>query len=250
MGESSVGHRTNLTFAAVVAVVVLVGSGAGFRVLANHLSRPNESSPIPPGTLQKFPLAFGDWMGRDIPMDERVIIATDTDDHLNRGYYRKGESGSVGFYIAYGVQARDLMPHRPEVCYPAQGWTIDDSTVETLTLPDGTLLECQMLQFARGGLTSTSRTVLYYYIIDGAFFADVSALRNRSIWGSNSIRYVAQIQVTSGGDQLRGGEGALQSVRAFATETALRIRDLLPQGEENDHEGSAETTLDRPGETS
>lgn len=250
MGESSVGHRTNLTIAAVVSVAVLVGSGAGFRVLATHLSRPNESSPIPPGTLQKFPLSFGDWTGREIAMTERVIRATDTDEHLNRGYYRKGEAGSVSFYIAYGVQARDLMPHRPEVCYPSQGWTMDDSTIETLTLPDGTQLECQMLLFARGGLTTTTRTVLYYYIIDGAFFADVSALRDRALWGSSNIRYVAQIQVTSGGDRLRGGEGALKRVRAFATETALMIRDLLPQAEVSSDEGKVGTTTDRPGGTS
>ena len=232
MRESSVQCQKNLMSAAVVAVLLLVGSGAGFRVLAQRLSRPNESSPIPPGTLETFPMEVGDWIGRDIVLDERVVVATDTDDHLNRRYVLGSGQKSAGLYIAYGVQARDLMPHRPEVCYPAQGWTLDESDREDVSLSDGTALPCQVLRFVKGGLSKASRTVLYYYIIDGSFFADVSSLRNRSLWGSSHVRYVAQVQVTSTGGHLGGRGDGMEHVRAFAAETALLIRKLLP------HEGS------------
>ncbi len=55
-GSSKNGARLA---AAVVALVVIVGSGVGYRTLAYSLSRPS-------GGLARFPLQFGTWSGVDV----------------------------------------------------------------------------------------------------------------------------------------------------------------------------------------
>ncbi len=103
--------------------MLLVGAGLGFRALADYLDRGNKAPPLPPGALASIPHEIGDWTGRDEALSERVRIATDTDDLVNREYRNSMTGDLVGFYVAYGGQARDLEPHRPEVCYPGNGWT-------------------------------------------------------------------------------------------------------------------------------
>src|SRR5512141_1892537 len=102
---------------AAVGLCVFLVSGAGYYWLAERYARASQSVPIPAGTLGRLPLGIGDWRGQDVPMDEQIIRATRTDDHLNRAYARPAANQNVTLWVAYGVRFRDLMPHRPEVCY-------------------------------------------------------------------------------------------------------------------------------------
>lgn len=214
--------------AAAVAAAILFACGIGYRVLAARLARPVESSPLPPGTLAKFPLELADWSGREVPMDQAVIRATDTDDLLNRNYTRRSGGDSVGFYVAYGVRARDLMPHRPEVCYPGAGWTLNSSEPAQVTLKDGSRLACQLYRFTKGaGLTDQRIVVLNYYIIDGAYCADVSALRSSAWRGQDAVNYTAQVQVTCAEPAYGGFSAGAESVRAFAAAAAVELSQLL-----------------------
>jgi len=136
--------------AAALALGLLLAGGVGYRVLAGHLARPGNSIPLPRGSLARLPMRIGDWAGRDIPIDPAIVEATDTNDLLNRRYVRAKASQQVGLYIAYGIRARDLMPHRPEVCYPDTGWTAHGSREVTLDLGVGPGLHCRILRFSRG----------------------------------------------------------------------------------------------------
>jgi EpsI family protein len=209
----------------VVAIVLLIGSGAGFRVLAAYYARPPDSVPIPKGTLGKLPLQIGDWTGRDLPMDERVIRATDTDDLVNRCYERSGSREAVSFFVAYGVRLRDLAPHRPEVCYPGAGWTLDENRTIDLKAVDGSTLPCRILRFHRGGLESERIIVLNYYIVDGHYCPDVALLRSR-VWRTNGgAKYSAQVQITCPYGAFQDAPG--ESVRTFAADSAPAVRELL-----------------------
>ena len=121
LAEPKSRNSTSLTSAAIVAIVALLVIGGGFRVLAARLNSTAGYEALEPGTLAGLPIQIGDWIGRDIPMGERIREATDTDDLLSRQYVRPSSGEVVHLYVAYGARARDLAPHRPEVCYRAAG---------------------------------------------------------------------------------------------------------------------------------
>ena len=120
------------------------------------------------------------------------------------------------------------MPHRPEVCYPGNGYTLEDTRPVELPIGGGQKLECRTYQFSRGGLGAGPMTVLNYYIVDGQYSPDVSLLRSKALRGSAGIRYMAQVQVVATGGEGSGSKAASQAVRAFAVDSAEAIRGVMP----------------------
>ena len=176
-----------ILLAAATAVALLLMSGGAYRLLAGYLDRPTDSVPMPRGTLAKaLPLRIGEWQGKEKPVEEAVVEGADCDDYISRTYARSAEA--VQLWVAYGVRARDLMPHRPEVCYPGNGYTLEDTRPVELPIGGGQKLECRTYQFSRGGLGAGPMTVLNYYIVDGQYSPDVSLLRSKALRGSAGIR--------------------------------------------------------------
>lgn len=211
----------------ITALVLVIGSGFCYRVAAHRLARARGSVPLPRGTLSALPMDIGDWTGREVPMTDAVVAATDTDDHLNRRYVRSTGLQEVSIFIGYGIRIRDLMPHRPEVCYTGAGWALDDTKQVSMSLVDGTNLPCQVQRFRRGGLDTHRITVLNYYIVDGEYCSDMSLLRSKAWKPRSSVAYVAQVQIASGDDALhRSGEAG---IRQFAADSAPAIRNLLAE---------------------
>ena len=214
--------------AAAAAVGLLLLGGAGYRLLAAYLARPTGSVPLPERALERLPVRIGAWAGHDVPIPRRIAKATDTDARLNRLYTRTGDDQPVMLYVAYGVRGRDLMPHRPKVCYPAAGWTLRSSRVEKLPLDDRSHLECELCWFYRGGLDRHAIVVLNYYVVDGRYCPDVSLLRWRVWRGSSGIRYMAQVQVACEESASQSSDAAVAAVRALARASAKPIRALFP----------------------
>ena len=213
--------------AVVVAGIILVVSGAGFRTLADRLNRSTGEPSLPQGTLERIPLGIGDWVGRDDPLDERVRAATDSDDLVNRRYALQGGSHEVGFYVSYGVRARDLSPHRPDVCYPGNGWTSKGIEFVELPMPGGESLGCRLLKFGRGGFDERTIVVANYYIVDDAFFPDVSFVRWQAWRGESAVGYTAQVQVACSTSAFRNESAARAAVEQFAAESAEIVRSVL-----------------------
>jgi EpsI family protein len=217
------GHR----LAAGIGLCLLVTSGAGYQWLAARYARASQSVPIPAGTLSRLPLSIGDWNGRDVALDERVIRATDTDDHLNRVYTQPTARQNVALWVAYGVRFRDLMPHRPEVCYPGAGWTLEETRKLELRTTGGSPLPCRILRFSRGALRNERITVLNFYLVDGQYSPDVSALRDRTWRLKSNLQYVAQVQIACGDVLFQAN--AEKAVSDFAADSADSIRGLLAE---------------------
>ncbi len=201
--------------------------GLAYRAVAAKLEAPVDGTPISPAALARFPLQVGDWTGEDVPMDEAIIRATDTDARVNRRYTRRGRLEVVSFYIASGVKARDLMPHRPEVCYTGAGWTLTDRQSAELPLRDAAKLPCNIMQFSRGAFNTQRIIVLDYYLVDGQYCADVSLLRSKAWRGSGTVRYVAQIQITTSVTPTLDAAAAAKCVRDFAVESAALTASLF-----------------------
>ena len=231
MSNSGTDNRRAVIAATVIVLCLLVLSGVGYRAAAEYVGRPADSQPLPPDALARLPMEIGGWSGSEAPLDEAMARATDTDAHISRRYRRRNGTQSVWAYVAYGVQARDLMPHRPEVCYPLHGWTLRDTRTVQLPLADGTTLECRILRFRRGGLGTGRVTVLNYYIVDGQYCPDVSLLRSKAWHGSRGVRYMAQVQISCSSGGLAGAGAAERSVRDFAIESARAIHGLVPDAE-------------------
>jgi EpsI family protein len=219
--------------AAITASLLMLVFGLGYRVLAARLEAPVDTIPISPAALQRLPLQIGDWTGREVPLDEAIVRATDTDAHINRSYSRNNGLEFVSLYIATGVKARDLMPHRPEVCYTGAGWTLTDKRSMELALNDGTALTCNVMQFSRGVLTVSKVVVLDYYLVDGEYCSDVSLLRSKAWRGSGTVRYVAQVQIVTSISSNQTADSAARSVSTFAVESASLISKLFEDIEDD-----------------
>jgi len=164
MTKNDKSNQRSVIVAVIVAGFLMLISSAAYRVLAARLAAPVNTTPISPAALERLPLQIGDWMGREVPLDEAIVRATDTDAHINRSYSRN--NAFISLYIASGVKARDLMPHRPEVCYTGAGWTLIDKRSMELPLSNGMELPCNVFQFSRGTLNTKKTIVLDYYIVE------------------------------------------------------------------------------------
>ncbi len=220
------GSRMRLSV--ILALLVLVGSGVGYRAVARRYALIQAAVPLECGTIaQHLPLEIDGWTGVDVPLTEGIIRATDTDDHVFRSYNRTGSREAVTLFVGYGIRLRDLMPHRPEVCYPGAGWTLVDSKTIDIALERGETLPSRVLTFSRGGLTPQRSTVLNYYLVDETYCPDVSLLRSKSWRPQTDVRYVAQVQITALGESASDDAAAL--VESFARDCALPLRRAITE---------------------
>ena len=230
------GRMGGVWVAGGAGLAVLLGSGVAYRAAAARFGRTASTAALPRGTLEQLPTDIEGWTGASVALDEAVVRITDTEDHLSRLYSRSGGAETVSVFIGYGIHMRDLMPHRPEVCYPGAGWTLEASRPAELLLDDGSELRCRVHEFSRGGLDTRRVTVLNYYIIDGMLEADVSAVRSRAWRFDADVGYMAQVQISAAGDGL--GRTAEDTVRAFAVDSASPIRSFLNEAVERIARGS------------
>lgn len=215
--------RLGILAAFGVAAAMLLAAGARYRALAGELGRGGQAALVRTEDLARVPMSIGAWRGRDEPIDKNIAAYTDADALLCRVYTRGGQT--VVLYVAGGVRARDMMPHRPGVCYPSHGWMQEAERPIRVTLADGSVLPCQVFMFGKGGLSTRTVKVLNYYIIDGQYGADVSALRKKAMPGSSHLRYLAQVQLscTVAGGSARDGQELLEEFIAQAGPLVLGV---------------------------
>ncbi len=214
--------------ALTVGLIFVLAGGVVYRATSAYLNRAPDTLPLPPGTLNSLPMRIGPWIGKDTPLSESIIRVADVDDYVCRNYRHRVEGRSVALFVAYGVRARDLVPHRPEVCYPGNGWTqqrLEPCTIET---DGGQVLTARLFQFAQGGLGASSVLVLNYYIVDGRTCPDVSLLRSKAWRGQATIRYMAQVQMTTTVSPL-DTDASERTLREFARLAAPQIQRLLDE---------------------
>ena len=217
--------------AIVLAATLLLSAGAGYRSLAAKLERTDERPAILAGTLQQLPTEIGTWVGADQELDETLIKRADVDDHLMRVYRRSADQSTVGLWIAYGARARDLMPHRPEVCYPGAGWTMQGQEIVEIE-GAGDVVRARLLTFASSGQDARPLKVLTYYIIDGRTCEDASLLRSKAWRGQSSMRYMTQIQISCRVSTL-STKSPDKTLLGFAAESFMPILNLLERGVES-----------------
>ncbi len=222
--------------AAVTASFLMFVFGAAHSTLTVRLANPDGITSMSPDALEKLPMEINKWIGKDEPIDAAVIEATDSDAHVSRRYLRSNASEQILLYIAAGKRARDLMPHRPEVCYTGAGWTrVDNSSIELL-LENGKDLSCNIFQFKKGVLNTNRIIILDYYIVDGQLYRDISSLRWKllsKVWrGSGVVKYVAQVQIIAEIKANIAAEQTMKVISDFARDSVFSIMQVLEEAQE------------------
>src|ERR1700726_5212596 len=72
--------------------------------------------------LGQLPMAMNGWLGRDDPLEARIVSALGISDYVNRGYISAG-GPPVGLYVGYYQSQRSGETiHSPKNCLPGAGW--------------------------------------------------------------------------------------------------------------------------------
>jgi len=188
----------------IMSVLVLLITGVGYQLVASKM---NALITVPVKLavpLAEFPLKIGRWTGKDVPISETILRIAANDDYFSRLYVDSLTKEWANVYAAYSARPRTMLGHRPQVCYPANGW-IHESTEKTTLISKGYQeILCLIHNFHKlePGSNETDRiTVLNFYIVNGMITDDKSVFYGIS-WRTPNIAgdpafYVAQIQISS-----------------------------------------------------
>lgn len=150
---------------AAVSVAMIASSLAAYQLTPTIKvadSRPKVS------LAELFPSAFGDWkLDAASPI---VLPSADVQANLNKIYnqvltrtYVNGSGYRIMLSVAYGGDQSDgLTVHRPEICYPAQGFEVSKISEESL------MLEGHSIPVTRLVTKKATRTEpVTYWVVNG-----------------------------------------------------------------------------------
>lgn len=184
-----------------MAMVLLVVVGIGYRLMATKMNVIVTTPVKLDVPLSQFPKRIGQWIGRDVPISETVLEVAANDDFLSRLYVNESNNQWANVYIAYTARPRTMLGHRPQVCYPANGWIHENTEHVQVISNSGRTARCLLHNFQKSTAESEEIIVLNYYIVNGRLTDDESVFsglgwRAPNIDG-NPARYVAQVQISS-----------------------------------------------------
>jgi EpsI family protein len=188
-----------------IAIIVVILSGIGYRVLASHLKVVIANPVDLPVPLSAFPSQIDDWVGKDLPIPNTTREYMEShfaDDFLSRRYINTANNAWVDVYIVYcSSQPGGMLGHQPRVCYPGNGWIHDGTEQSQFTSRTSLQIPCLIHQFHKPTPTYDHTVVLNFYILNGKIITeerDFSGLLGRRLnIAGNPARYVAQVQISS-----------------------------------------------------
>lgn len=205
--------QARLAAPALVALGLL-GGAAGLSLL---VERP---APVLPDRerLALFPLAIGDWRGREGYVEQVYLDALRLSDYLMANYARPADRQPVELWIAYyDEQVSGASVHSPKACLPGGGWQIESLTEHTVPNvgPGG-----EPLRVNRAVITLGEVSQVVYYWFDQ---------RGRDITNEFLVKwYIFQDGLT-----MRRTDGALVRIstltrdRADIPEADARLEDFV-----------------------
>ena len=210
--------NTRIRYWAVI--VLLLGATIGLRILSHGEAVPARQS------LSNFPLKFGAWLGREIPIEADVLKVAGVDDYLSRVYESPGKE-PISVYIGYYQSQRTgHLIHSPKNCLPGSGWEPIRSGRVTLTSPEGIQVPVNLYVIENG---LRRQLVLYWYQTHGRIIA--SEYSAKAYMVLDSIRMnrtdAALVRVITPLD--RSETVSLERARQFANELLASSDQYLPR---------------------
>jgi hypothetical protein len=124
------------------------------------------------GVIMSLPHSLGDFYGKDLPLSEgeRVVLPKDTE--IIKKAYTDASGDVVNAQIVLsGAEKRSI--HRPELCLPAQGWSITSRETMPVRLDDGRNLVVmkdtitRQIEISPGVTKPLTSLFCYWFIGDG-----------------------------------------------------------------------------------
>jgi EpsI family protein len=132
----------------MIRVSVVLACLMAFAAVAGIAGRPSSKAADagPRFVLEDtVPKQFGDW--RELPQDGAYVVNPQTKQLLDKLYsqlltrtYVNSSGNRIMLSLAYGDDQRgDLAAHKPEVCYPAQGFALHSNQEAQVATPFGNI---------------------------------------------------------------------------------------------------------------
>jgi EpsI family protein len=113
------------------------------------------------------------WQDVDIPSDDKVIQALETDSTVFKRY-QNIDGDAISLYIGhYKKLEKAKLSHSPKVCFTAQGWIMSNSKHVSLHL-NGHELNCISMIVNKG---NEKELVYYWYQFDNKTFNDLYKMK-------------------------------------------------------------------------
>jgi Protein of unknown function (DUF3485) len=115
--------------------------------------------------LTELPREIGTWTDRggDSALDPKVARIAGSTDSLIRTYVDGSTGVCLDVLVIYG-SAELISSHRPEVCYPAVGYTLAETPIDqTVTSVDSKEFSLRSMWYARWGKTQERQEVFYTF---------------------------------------------------------------------------------------
>lgn len=112
--------------------------------------------------LATFPLAIGEFEGRETFIDQIYLDTLRVSDYLMSRYSRPADPAPVELWVAYyDSQVKGASVHSPQACLPGGGWRIESFTERDVpnVLPDGGAIRVNRVEIALGD----QRQLIYYW---------------------------------------------------------------------------------------
>jgi hypothetical protein len=123
---------------------------AALTALTVWLCRESAPPDIAPesGVTMDLPTLVGEWWGTDEPVSPSELALLPGDTEFAKKIYQdlRGDTLTAQVVLS-GGEKRSI--HRPEICLPAQGWTIQSGEVVPVMLSNGRTLDVMKLTLTR-----------------------------------------------------------------------------------------------------
>lgn len=206
-----------------LAVLLLVGAGIAYRIGAARFEEP--AAVRPPVFLAEVPIAMEGWTGETLAIPtttEDYMRSNFADDYISRRYVNEQQRLWADAYLVYcSSRPAGMLGHQPMVCFPAHGWIHDETSESEYQTTSGRRIPCLVHHFHKQAPDYGRVVVLNFYVLNGQITlreADFSGFfGRRPNLSGNPMRYVAQIQISS------GAEHSARSLAAALTDSVLAI---------------------------
>lgn len=220
------GGAATIAVAAATAVVLLLGAGTAYRVLASRWQMSTDKHIELPIPLDRLPMQSGGWAGENLEIETGVKAYMESrfaDDFISRRYINTGDHIWADLYVVYcATRMAGILGHQPRICYPNNGWIWDGTTPSRFVTTSGRTVDCLVHSFHKS--TSLQRVyVLNFYVLNGRI--TLSEKEFSGWWGrklnlaGDPARYVAQVQISSVSEH---------SSKALASQIVDTVLALLP----------------------
>lgn len=233
---------TSMWPAIALAIVLLIGAGEGYRAGARRLNLIFGNPVKLPLPLSAIPMQVGAWSGKAQTLrstTDDYLRANFADDYISRNYFNKDKRILADLYVVFcSSRPAGLLGHKPDVCLPMNGYTLDKTTRVEVVTRTGQKIPCRIQQFHKPAPDYSERSVLSFYVVNGQI--TLSEDEFSGFWGrrpnlsGDLARYVVQVQITAPVDS---------SARLAAADLVDVILTFLP-----DRHGRVKAAFSSPGE--